>query len=305
MTSGNAAETPVKNSLSSKILVGTEKGVFENGKLHTERAPKTIYSFEEDETNPNAVYAATDKGAFLSADGGLNWYEFNDLEKTLEGAKVYQIKSSKSQNKLFISVFKNREGAVYETRGAKNFFTLQKIFDAANSAVYSLGLLKNELILGLGDGRLISYNLNTKELSHLASLGSPVISIFIDDRIYAATKTKGIFVSSGDRFANITQNSVKEIVLDNQKSIYIASMNQILKSSNLGRNWQTLPTISPPGSRITAIETDRRGRLFYAAGKKIYQSLDKGKKWKVVLETKNNLTSLFITKNDRIIAAAG
>ena len=129
MPSSNAVRSGDKTSASKNIrqdvvLVSVKNGVFEPASWHSGQKPE-IFGFEPDASNQDIIYAASNAGLFVSKDGGFSWYPFSDLEKNLDGAAVYSVKSVKNPNKIFISAFKNNQGFVYETED--RLFNLKKI----------------------------------------------------------------------------------------------------------------------------------------------------------------------------------
>ena len=136
-----------------------------------------IFEIQNSLSDTSVLYTATSQGLFISRDGGKNWYNWSDLERKIDGASIYKITFDKNvSGRTFISTFKNNRGYIYETRD--NLFSLNQIFDASGEIVYDLELVhgsrpgSQDLLIGLSDGRILSYSPETKEFRPFADFGS-------------------------------------------------------------------------------------------------------------------------------------
>lgn len=251
----------------------------------------TVYDFEVDVKDSSFVYAATDRGFFMSRDFGAHWYPYYDLEGQLSRASVYQIQRAVSEpDRFFISFFKNGQGGIYQTDD--RFFTLKKIFDTKEAVAYKLTASGDNLYLGLSDGRLISFSLDDSGFRLLASLGTPITDVFVEGvTVYAATKSKQVWKGNvyGGDFAIlpeiqpsqsaytssllgadlstvVAKNPIKTILPDSQGKIYLAAADKLYRSANAGRNWQLL--LDAKGRQISSINLGGSGRIIVGTGDK-------------------------------------
>ena len=278
-----------RNRLSPVVFVSDDNGkTFEETYWSGSFAP-TIYDFEVDGRDSSFAYAATDQGLFMSRDRGSHWFRYADLEGQLAKAAVYQIeKAADNPGRLFVSIFKNSQGGIYETDD--RFFTLRKIFDTKEAAAYKLDSVDDKLYLGLSDGRVISYSLNDSGFRLLAAVGSPITDIVVNgDRIYAATRAKEIWNGSvsGDDFVRSGEEQPSQ-------SAYTASL--------LGANLKTVVAKKP----IKTILPDGRGGIYLAAADKLYLSVNRGKGWQLVLDIPGRrVSSLNLGSGGRIMVGTG
>ena len=156
-----------------------------------------IFEIQNSPFDSSVLYAAASRGIFISRDSGKNWYDWSDLEKKIDGAAVYKIVFDKNAGgRAFVAALKNNRGYVYETKD--NFFSLNLIFDSVNEAVYGLELVNGGLLIGLSDGRVLSYSLERKEFRLLVNFDSAIYNIkSANSHLYITTKSNGVFVRAG------------------------------------------------------------------------------------------------------------
>ncbi|MCX6702623.1 MAG: hypothetical protein NTW60_02040 [Candidatus Wolfebacteria bacterium] len=173
-----------------------------------------IYGIKNSPKNQNLFFAATDKGLFVSRDGGLNWRNFSDIEKKIgENTKIYGLIFS-PDGRAYISVYGDNKGFLYASND--NFFSLDKIADWDKEGVYSMSLAGDDLYLGLSDGRLLKYSLSGKDIGEVNKLKSPVIKLEVfRGNIYLVLKSGGFWISndSGKNFKS-GGNNFKDFYAD-------------------------------------------------------------------------------------------
>lgn len=283
-------ESSVQNKLSSVVLISDGERNFQE--TYWSGSVGTVYDFEIDGTDSSFVYAATDKGFFASRDGAEHWHQYDDLEKNLADAVVYQIeKAPGDASRVFVSVFKNGRGAIYETKD--RFFSLRKIFDADSAAAYKLAASAGKLFLGLSDGRLISYSWRQPDaggLTLLNNFSSPLVDLKIEgSKIYAATADQRLWASGdfGKTFELFEEKAAGQ-------SAFAASL--------LGITLKTVAAKQP----IKFVLADGRGRVYLAAGDELYRSGNEGESWQAILETGGRkITSLYLAAGDKLIVGTG
>jgi len=278
-----------QTKLSPIVFVSEDNGKTFDKTYWSGNSAPTVYDFEIDGRNSSLVYAATDRGLFMSRDRGAHWYPYSDLEGQLNQALVYQIKKAANQpNQFFVSIFKNGQGGIYQTDD--RFFTLRKIFDTKEAVAYKMVSSGSNLYFGLSDGRVISYFLNDSGFRLLTAVGSPITDVVVNgDRIYVATRAKEIWTGStfgGDFISlreaqpsqsaytasllgiNLTsvvaKNPIKTILPDGDGGIYLAAADKLYRSNNQGRDWQLVLDI--PGRQVSSLNFGNNGIIFVGTG---------------------------------------
>lgn len=282
-------QSPDPSRPSAVVLISEDSGKVFDKTYWTGHSSPTVYDFEVDSRDSSFIYAATDQGLFISRDAGNHWYSYSDLEGQLTGAKIYQIeKDADNPSQIFISLFKDGQGGIYETQD--RFFTLKKIFDTKEAAAYKLVSLGDKIYFGLSDGRLISYSLKDFGFSLLASVGSTITDITLEgSKIYVATKNKEIWEGSdsgqdffvrqekqpsqsaytasllnADLETIVAKKPIKFIIPDGQGQIYLAADDKLYRSSNQGKDWQML--LDVPGRQVSSLNLMTNGKIIVGTG---------------------------------------
>lgn len=274
-----------------------------------------IFDLKGSLNDSRVFYAGTDRGLFISGDSGVNWYEQADSEKNINSSQtVYKIEPNRfNPAQIFISVFGGGRGRVYETRD--NFSSLEPIFDIPDQAVYDLEAAGNQLYLGISDGRLLSYSPASREFRPLAGFGSSVIDVeAVDGRIYAATRSEGLFVSfdGGRNFSAIQdglalQSGGRLNSLAIQKNfgskLYVASLAGVFRSLNKGGHWESLKTLAANPDDGDAVFLGPGDDLYLGSGGYLYRSIDSGNNWQIVLNLgkERRISSIYFAPNGKII----
>lgn len=313
------------------IILNNENLKSENAIWHSSLKPD-IFEIQNSPFDNSVLYAATSRGLFISRDRGKNWYSWSDLEKKIEGAFIYKIVFDKNiSGKAFISMFKNMRGYVYETKDS--FFSLNQVFDSGNNSIYDLELVhsdlpngqaglsagRQDLLLGLSDGRILSYSPGTKEFRPLANFGSAVYDIkSANSHLYITTKSNGIFVRVGGlgEFTSlasgaISGESLKSVAVEEKTGspLYAASLNSAFSSFNSGLGWNGVKTILGSSEKIDFVVLSPSGELYLVSGQKVYRSKDSGQGWQIVFNladssadaSKRKVSGVYFSQNDRII----
>ncbi|MEE8131546.1 MAG: hypothetical protein V3T98_00645, partial [Candidatus Paceibacterota bacterium] len=288
----SAFNSSAKNHYQEGIIsVSEDKENFQAAAFHSKN-PVDIFDIKVSATNPNLIFAGSDKGLFISRNGGMDWYNFSDLEGEIDSAKVYKILTSRSE--IFISTFKNGKGTIYRT--LDDFFSLEKIFEISDEAVYDFAFSGNSLYLGLSDGRILIYSINKKEFRVLKNLGSPIVDLDVKRNgrlIYAAVKSGGLLVSEdgGKSFSRLKYldkhkgiNKIKIFFVDllNNSTIYAATRSGLICSYDFGNNLKTFKSIPLEESATDALAIGAQGEIYVSSSNKIYNSCDSGSNWKIL-----------------------
>ena len=131
--------------------------------------------------------------------------------------------------------------------------------------------------------------------------------------IYLGTRNNGVWYSNtaSENWQNIlSKGSVYDIALDQKNSgvLYVSLGKQILKSIDLGKNWQNIYSEERDKVVITKLESHPNDNLIFYFGTskgEIYQTNDGGESWKVILEADDDVAKILINpKNTNIIYVA-
>ena len=219
--------------------------------------------------NPELIFAGSNHGLFVSRDAGLNWYGFSDIEhKINSNTKIYKILFSYLKNNSpegFISVFQNNKGVVYKSQD--KFFSLEKILELDDEAVYDFALSGDNLYLGLSNGRLLLYSLKNNEVRLLTTLNSAITNLKVSQKaeglIYLTLKSGGFWVSKDDgkSFGRIKflddyrgANKINDFLATSlvNHSIYAATDYGLIKSLNSGESWRVFKSLPAEAPKISA-----------------------------------------------------
>ncbi|MBI2591524.1 MAG: hypothetical protein HYW34_02515 [Candidatus Brennerbacteria bacterium] len=280
-----------------------------------------IFEIQNSPYNNSVLYAATSRGIFISRDNGKNWYAWSDLERKIDGASVYKIVFDKSFfGRAFIAAFKNNRGYVYETED--NLFSLNQIFDVQNERVYAIEFFHNNqpgngqnILIGLSDGRILSYSPETKEFRPFAHFESDIYGIkAANSHLYITTKSNGIFVRAGgsDKFESLASGdilgqSLKSVAVEEKTGspLYAASLADAFSSFNQGFSWNGIQTVLASRDSIDSIFLSPLKELYLASGIKLYRSRDNGQSWQMYFsldeKSKRKISAVYFGENGKII----
>ncbi|MBI1960678.1 MAG: hypothetical protein HYS43_00160 [Candidatus Liptonbacteria bacterium] len=231
------------------------------------------------------LYMGTDKGLMISDDEGASWHSFVDLRKELSAsADVFALAADGGT--MYAGGERGGGGFIYET--TDRFFTVTPIFTSPKSAVRALAFSAGRLMIGLADGRMLSYDPADSSFRSLAALGSPVVGIYTDSGgMHVATKSAGMFVrlASGD-FRALEETARAPLVGGawNRSFLYLASAHGLLRSADSGNSWTLLPTVTPNGTPLSAIAVSS-AVVIVGAERQLYETRDNGLRWRLLTPT--------------------
>ncbi|MBI5079440.1 hypothetical protein HZB06_02095 [Candidatus Wolfebacteria bacterium] len=270
----------------SGIIVFSEDGKdFKSAVLHFSRGVD-IYDIERS-ADKRLMFAASDRGLFISRDNGLNWHNFSDIEeKITPNAIVYGI-----HPKGFISVFRAGKGFLYKSED--NFYSLKTVLELDNEAVYGFDVSGDRIYLGLSDGKLMVYSLKKNTFRLLKTFSGPVKSVKVagNGLIYLTLKNGGLWASAdGENFSRreflsgyrgAEQINSFSFGYENDFSIYAATAYGLIRSLNSGLNWQNFKTLPSEQKEVSAVGLSF-SEIYAASGGKIYKSADNGLSWRII-----------------------
>jgi len=272
--------------------------------------------------NPELIFAGSNHGLFVSRDAGLNWYSFSDIEhKINSNTIVYKIlfnsivssQQSAVSSQSFISVFQNNKGVVYKSQD--KFFSLEKILELDNEAVYDFALYGDNLYLGLSNGRLLLYSLKNNEVRLLTTLNSAITNLKVsqdaEGLIYLTLKSGGFWKSknNGQSFDRLKflddfrgADKINEFLLS-QTGVYAATDYGLIRSFNSGETWQVFKSLPAEKPKISALAFKKNpGEIFAASNGKIYRSRGDGLSWQILEpEFNDREISVISLDGDKII----
>jgi len=274
------------------VLYDDNKENLQEAKIHFNK-PIDIFDIKVSPDNPELIFAGSSYGLFVSRDSGLNWYSFSDLEQNINSnATVYKILFSDGQS--YVSAFQNNKGAIYKSQD--KFFSLEKIFEIEDEAIYDFDINGSNLYLGLSNGRLLLCSLLKGEIRLLTTLNSAITNLKVSQGgglIYLTLKSGGFWLSKDDgkSFGRIKflddyrgANKINDFLVASlaNHSIYAATDYGLIKSSNSGESWQVFKSLPAEAPKISTLALkENPGEIFAASNGKIYKSRDYGLNWQI------------------------
>jgi len=277
------------------IAIFNKEGNYKKTNLHFNKSVD-ILDIEASPIDSSLIFAGSNQGLFVSKDSGLNWYNFSDVEHKINSdAKVYKIAFNPNKTtEEFISVFYGNKGTIYKSRD--NFFSLEKIFEINNEAVYDFDIDGSNLYLGLSNGRLLLHSLEKNGNRVLTSFNSPISQLKVfgyTGLIYLTLKSGGFWVSANfgqsfermkflDNYAGANKINHFESSIINNALIYAATDYGLIRSLNSGESWQVFKSLPTEESSISALAfEENKNEIFAASNGKIYTSFDNGLSWQI------------------------
>ena len=240
----------------------------------------------------NMMWIGTDKGLFLSRDGGLTWNRFSSSNGEINPqSMVFKVlPASGNGEDFFISVFSNRKGAGYRTYAY--FFNHQEVMDFDQEGAYDIYSSGNYLYFAMSTGQIIRFNLSTNESTVVNAFSSPILKIYRpgDGYFYLLLKN-GTILRGGTLSGKFTainapgnwlfgSTPVKNVVFDSG-SIYILTKDGVQVSYDSGESFALLKHIPILKNQVDAIGL-HNGVLYVISVQNLYISKDGGINWKIV-----------------------
>ncbi len=231
-------------------------GNFQAAKVHS-NSGINIFDIEISQSNPGLMFAGSNRGLFISKDNGLNWYDFSDIEHKIDSdSKVYKISEG------FVSVFSGGKGLIY--RSQDNFFSLYKLIDFNNEAVYDFDVNNDNLYLATSNGRLLLYSLQRGEVRVLTDFGSAIKQMKVlqaGKLIYLTLQSGGFWVSNdhGETFERMGflddyrgANTINhfDVSVVNNSIIYAATNYGLIRSFDAGETWRVFKSLPSEGQSV-------------------------------------------------------
>lgn len=180
----------------------------------------------------------------------------------------------------------------------------------------------NKNPVGSQEGVFISSNLGDswQNISNLLSVKEPQnfaaanINLLVRDPqdekvIYAGTRQNGMYytINGGEGWQLTLANigGVNDIAISyfDRCTVYVAMINQLYKTTDCNRNWQSVFNESQVEKRISAVATDPKDKnVVYMANNQgsFYQSINQGKSWKTLYNFNADIRKIIISKKNTI-----
>jgi len=240
----------------------------------------------------NRVFVATDRGLFLSRDGGLTWDGLpmyaNEIES--DSLVLQMLPLSSNGNEYLVSVFNNGVGTVYATHDS--FFTLEEIVDFKGEAAYDIFRSGATLYLAMSNGQLISYDLNKNTARVVNVFSAPIIRIYTpsDGKIYLllksgvlmrATSFEGSFsrIRIGGGFLGFGSLGVLKLSWDEGGTLFAHTARGVFVSKN-GSTFVRITNIPAQTDRVDAVAY-HGGTLYVIVDRRMFSSNDGGASWHI------------------------
>jgi len=267
------------------------------------------------------IYMSTDRGLFLSNDGGLTFNRFTTSNNEIAADSiVYKVLPASSNGEdYFIAVYTNGKGTLYRTYDY--FFHLEKLIDFDKESVYDMSFTGNSLYFSLSTGQLIHYTLSNNEMRVVTTFSSPIVRIMKAPSgvFYLLSKSGTVYYAStleGNQgkfktlkgpssgflsfFFPFLSSSVKSLDFDGAGALYALNAKGIWRTQDNGSHWKLLSTLPVPKKKISAMGV-HNGIVYAASENRAYVSKDFGTNWKVYDLSNPSLISNFFFVNQRII----
>jgi len=260
--------------------------------------PVKVFDIEVYE-DTHRIFAATDQGVFLSRDGGLTWNRINTYANEITDTSLVfaLLPTSSNGNEFILSVFSGGVGTVYKTRDS--FFTLEKIVDFDDEAVYDMYQVGNRLYMALSNGQLLQWNLSSGESRVLTTFSSPARNLYVpgDGYVYAHLVSGALLRAESflDDFIRVRVPGggwfgfggawVTRLAWDEHNTLWVVTKKGLYKSVD-AVSFDLITSIPMQDSSIDAVAS-HGGLLYVMTDTRMFISSNSGVTWRM-LDFSNN-----------------
>lgn len=252
-----------------------------------------IYALVNDPQDANTLYLGTSMGMFYSYDFGESWHQTRGLKTgKINGVAVHP------QEKC--TLFATTGRYVYKSEDCGRTFESIHYNDSPSAEVDSIavdGFNPDIIYIGTMDGDLIKTIDGGKTWKTMYRFKKPVHRIVLgkDTRIVWAGVYGVGAVLSEDGGESWSEESVKpqkgfsgardvrDLAYDpNSNTLITASKYGLIKTSDNGKTWESLPILSAPGELVVysvAFNPGNPQQIFYGTDRSFNYSNDGGQNW--------------------------
>ena len=274
----NAGIITLRNDNLGVIYAGTDNGIYISQNDGNSFIQSGLSQFKINDIKINSqdiIFCASDNGIYRLLNSGDNWSAVTATD--IEAEFIFIDNDD--------NVYYSDAGHIF--RSSDNGGTWHKIYDSfVNSKVFDISTTRMGVIFAANEAGIIQSDNNgagwQKSVRGIQETWIIDLKQNVNGDLLAGTRYNGLFISIdfGKNWVPI-MNTVQTafagpIAIDNSGVIYTATAEGILKSSDLGLNWQ------PTGiSRkdISSVVITESGTIFAATTQLIYKSSDKGATW--------------------------
>ena len=295
IASAFAAVDPSLFSAQGELLVSFDN--FEN--VHTvtvdQQAPLTVFSFHQG-SDRNIFWMGTDRGLWLSRDGGLTWNRFiTSNNQITAGASVFSVLPVDEQGKeYYVSVYQNGVGTVYHTQD--EMFSLEKVVNFEQEVPYDMYLVQDRLYFAMSTGQLMRYNITRDDVRVVNVFSSPVTDIMVpgDGYVYLSLGSGKLIRSDSlvGEFSKVRVPSrgfgglfgasgrVASVDWANDGTMYVLSGDGVYMSTDHGVHFTLFKSIPLTKERIDALSVYGT-TIHLVSDHRLFTSVNRGNDWSI------------------------
>ena len=240
-------------------------------------------------TSPDTLYVSTNQGLYYSNDTGLTWHVLTSTNGELTAGSVVLRVIPVGVNAYILSVFQNETGYVYYTSDA--FGTFKTLMSFNGEGAYDLSLYGKVLYVGMSNGQLIQYRMDTGTLRVSETFSSPIVRLYNngDGFFYVFLKSGALLQATGPtgEFKKISlksgwfsSGSMRSVSFASSGDIYTLGSDGVYRSQNYGVTFELLDKIPLLEKQVDAVGVLGNTVYVMSAGR-MYVSTDGGDSWKL------------------------
>jgi hypothetical protein len=290
-----AAVDPSLFNAQGELLVSFDN--FEN--VHTvmvdQQAPLTVLSFHQG-SDANIFWMGTDRGLWLSRDGGLTWNRFiTSNNQITASASVFSVLPVDTQGKeYYISVYQNGVGTVYYTQD--EMFSLEKVVTFEQEVPYDMYLVQDRLYFAMSTGQLMRYNTTRDDARVVNAFSSPVTDIMVpgDGYVYLSLASGTLLRSDSlvGEFSRVRVPSrglgglfgasgrVASVAWATNGTMYVLSGDAVYMSTDHGAHVTLFKSIPLTKERIDALSVHGT-TIHVVSNQRLFTSVNGGNDWSI------------------------
>ena len=287
-----------------------------------------VFNIEFSPDNPDVIYIATSRGAYISANSGDEWSAFVSGALGL-GEPVYAIAiDPKHTQRIYISTSSSGGGGrILKSQGA-GFYAVYSTVDYMDNilGIWVDPFNANILYAGTQSGLLLVSNDFGESWQIRKEFSEPVRDLSMlpsDTRVlYATIGIGNIFKSTnqGLSWQDIStplKNRYKEsftinqLIIDphNESKIYLATNFGLLNSQNMGFSFSEIELLvagADPEVFSMGLDPNIPNVIYIGVDSQIHKSIDGGESWQSKkLSTPRSISIIHVKKNDSRVIFAG